>query len=216
MSNCAREELVGRCLGALAKAQRAGRRGVVLIDGRSGSGKTTLAMWLAPRIRAGVPDLRLLHLEDWYPGWDGLADGSRILAEEVLAGPASYRRWDWEANAYGPRVDVEPHVPLLVEGCGALTPRTRELADLGIWVDAEANVRRTRALSRDGTVYAPHWRRWAAQEDAHIARNDPVRMADVCVTTSVSGGGPAPRGPQGARSTRADAREVASTATISS
>ena len=42
---------------------------VVTIDGYSGSGKSTLAAALARLL----PGWQVLHLDDWYPGWDGLA-----------------------------------------------------------------------------------------------------------------------------------------------
>ena len=51
---------------------------VVLIDGRSGSGKTSLAADVAESLGAAV-----LHLEDLYPGWDGLGAGSRAVASAL-------------------------------------------------------------------------------------------------------------------------------------
>lgn len=169
-------------------ARAAGRRGVVLVDGRSGAGKSTFARQLAEEVRRYLPDLQACALDQWYPGWDGLADGSRILAEDVL-GPAShYQAWEWEAGRPGGTVTLEASAPLLVEGCGALTPATRLRADVAVWVDAAADVRRDRALRRDGDLFAPHWERWAAQEDDHIARNDPVALADFCLDTTTPQG----------------------------
>ena len=58
-------------------------------------------------------------------------------------------------------------------------------------------VRRARALARDGAVYAPHWDRWAAQEDALLARERTSERADVELDTAAGGlvaelSGPAP------------------------
>ena len=47
---------------------------VVAIDGYSGSGKSTLAAALASLL----PGWQVLHLDDWYPGWDGLAVGAQV------------------------------------------------------------------------------------------------------------------------------------------
>ena len=43
------------------------------------------------------------------------------------------------------------------------------------------DLRRRRALDRDGAVFSPHWERWAAQEDVVLAS---VReRADLVVDT---------------------------------
>ncbi|MDU0968546.1 MAG: AAA family ATPase [Actinomycetaceae bacterium] len=177
-----RTGLARACLSALTWAQAAGRRGVIAIDGRSGSGKSTLAARLAADLTPRVPGLTCLAVEDWYPGWDGLAEGARILVDSVLTGESAYQRWDWHAGTFGPHVEVDPHAPLLIEGCGALTVRSRPLIDFAIWVDAPRDVRKSRALARDGETYAPFWDAWAAQEDALIADNHPENLADVVVT----------------------------------
>ena len=39
--------------------------------------------------------------------------------------------------------------------------------------------RRTRALARDGETFAPHWDRWAAQEEDYLARHAPRAAADL-------------------------------------
>ena len=47
---------------------------VVTIDGYSGSGKSTLAAALVSLL----PGWQILHLDDWYPGWDGLAGRAEV------------------------------------------------------------------------------------------------------------------------------------------
>lgn len=132
----------------------------VTIDGYSGSGKSTLAAALASLL----PGWQVLHLDDWYPGWDGLAAGSDIarrLAADLRGGRASsYEAWDWEAGETGATIRV-PLAPTIIEGCGAIEAE----ADLAIWIaDPGEDERRSRALARDGQTYAPHWRRWAEQD----------------------------------------------------
>lgn len=133
---------------------------VVTIDGYSGSGKSTLAAALVRLVNGW----QVLHLDDWYPGWDGLAagaDSARRIAADLRAGRASsYEAWDWEHGITGATIRV-PLAPTIIEGCGAIEAE----ADLTIWIaDPGEDERRSRALARDGQTYAPHWRRWADQD----------------------------------------------------
>ena len=141
-----------------ARAQRAVP--VVTIDGYSGSGKSTLAAALARLVNGW----QVLHLDDWYPGWDGLAAGADIarrIAADLRAGRASsYEAWDWEHGTTGATIRV-PLAPTIIEGCGAIEVE----ADLAVWIaDPGEEERRTRALARDGQTYAPHWQHWADQD----------------------------------------------------
>lgn len=133
---------------------------VVTIDGYSGSGKSTLAAAIARLVNGW----QVLHLDDWYPGWDGLAAGAGIarrIAADLRAGRASsYEAWDWENGATGATIRV-PLAPTIIEGCGAI----EAVADLAVWIaDPGEDERRHRALARDGQTYAPHWQRWADQD----------------------------------------------------
>lgn len=158
LSALAGERATASSHGEPARAQRAVP--VVTIDGYSGSGKSTLAAALA-RL---VSDWQVLHLDDWYPGWDGLAAGADIarrIAADLRAGRASsYEAWDWENGATGATTRV-PLAPTIIEGCGAI----EAVADLAVWIaDPGEDERRHRALARDGQTYAPHWQRWADQD----------------------------------------------------
>ena len=133
---------------------------VVTIDGYSGSGKSTLAAALVRLVNGW----QVLHLDDWYPGWDGLeagADIARRIAADLRGGRASsYEAWDWENGATGATIPV-PLAPTIIEGCGAI----EAVADLAVWIaDPGEDERRHRALARDGRTYAPHWQRWADQD----------------------------------------------------
>jgi uridine kinase len=154
---------------------------ITLIDGRSGAGKTTLA-----RERALATGAQLLSLDDVYPGWDGLEAGEGHVLRSVLrplaAGlPARWRRWDWERSTPAEWVPVDADRPLIIEGCGAISPEARRLADHALWVDADDRERRERALARDGATFAPHWERWARQEEWHARLHDPRGVADEIV-----------------------------------
>ena len=151
---------------------------LVGIDGRSGSGKTTLAGVLADSTGA-----RVVHLDDLYAGWSGLA-GVETSLEALLtplrAGHAgTYRRWDWHASSFAETVRVEPAPMLVVEGVGAASWRDY---DVLVWCDAPVGVRRERALARDGETFAPHWDQWARDEDALFDRIRPWERADVTIS----------------------------------
>lgn len=151
---------------------------IVMIDGRSGSGKTSLAMMLADEARANV-----LHLEDLYPGWDGLREGSVAVAHALRTG--TYRRYDWHLQRHEHTDRDVPSLPLIIEGTGALTSQNLAAARqcssyvLGIWIDCPDGTRKRRALERDGDTFRPHWDAWAAQEVVHIRAFQPEKLADL-------------------------------------
>lgn len=142
---------------------------ITLIDGRSGAGKTVFA---AERARA--EGSHLVSLDDVYPGWDGLDAGSWQIHHHLLV-PRSqglqgrYRPWSWADARPGDWVSIPADRPLIVEGCGVLRRESLELADTRVWLEQDDHIRRERALGRDGDMYAPHWTRWALQEERFLA-----------------------------------------------
>ncbi len=158
---------------------------LIAVDGRSGAGKTSLAVELAALLREHH-SVSLFHLEDVYPGWDGLDDGIGRYVERVLrllrAGRAAHwNAWDWERGQDGPERTTATAEIVLLEGVGAAAAAARPYLDAVIWMDADAEVRRRTAIERDGDTYAPFWQRWADQEDAWLAGDDPRAVADVVV-----------------------------------
>ena len=159
---------------------------VVAIDGRSGSGKTVLGTAVAAALACPV-----VHLDEIYPGWDGLVAGIALATTHVLeplvrGERATYPRWDWMRARTGRTIHVPAARHLVLEGCGALVPPAAGHAGVRVWVEAPTGVRKERALSRDGEAYAPHWDRWAAQEDAVYATARPWERADVVLHTVTS------------------------------
>lgn len=157
---------------------------VVAVDGPSGAGKTALATALAARLGAPV-----VHLDDIYPGWGGLAETVPLVTTQVLEPIASgeraaYRRWDWTRERWGPRVSV-PRAPLLIlEGVGSSVRPAGDYAAVRVWVEASREVRFARGMARDGEAYRPHWERWAQQEDALFALDRTRERADLVVDTT--------------------------------
>ncbi|WIB27348.1 ATP-binding protein [Curtobacterium sp. MCSS17_015] len=175
------DEVVARVHAAGADGVgRAGARArvVVLVDGRSGTGKTTLGNALAAALGAQV-----VHLDDLYPGWDGLRAAAEAVVTDVLGSPSGYRRWDWQADRPSGWRALDPDAALVVEGCGALSRAAAPLATVRVWLEADDAVRWDRAIGRDGAAFAREWERWAAQEEAFIAAEQPVALADLVVRT---------------------------------
>ncbi len=167
---------------------------IIAVDGRSGAGKTTLAIELATRLRAHHK-VSLFHLEDIYPGWNGLFAGIDRYVATVL-GPlrngerAEWVSWDWARHYDGDTRVTQPAEIVIVEGVGAASQAARPLVDAVIWVESSEGDRRRRALDRDGGTYEPYWETWADQEREWLAQ-DPVRQnADVVVSNAADGTAP--------------------------
>ncbi len=158
---------------------------VVLIDGRSGAGKTSLARLVEQRWPlTGRP--QRIAMDSLYPGWDGLDAGTDRALDGILRPHGrgrigTWHRWDWDHGQDAESHAVDPALGVILEGCGTITPRTAPLADVRVWVDSPDAARKARALHRDGDAFRPHWERWAAQEQAHIDRDDPRQLATVLV-----------------------------------
>ncbi len=152
---------------------------LVVVDGPAGSGKTTLAGHLAAALAAPV-----VHMDDLYAGWSGMAEGVDRLGEQVLAPlaagrPGRYQRYDWGAGRYAEWHDV-PRTPfLVVEGCGAGARRFAPLTTLLVWVEADDELRLRRGLERDGAAAREHWLAWMAAEREMYDAEGTARRADV-------------------------------------
>jgi uridine kinase len=165
---------------------------VVAIDGPSGSGKTGFAATLAVRL----PGAQILHMDDLYPGWDGLAQAVTDVYDQVLAPlargeRAAYRRWDWEHDRYAEWHHLPPTRLLLLEGAGSGAQPGWQLMSTLIWLEAGRAERYRRGIDRDGETYLPHWERWAAHEEALFGTDQTRSRADLIVdTASRPKGGP--------------------------
>lgn len=157
---------------------------IILIDGKSGSGKTRLATIMSAATGATV-----VHLDDVYPGWNGLVAGRDQVIDKVLV-PLSqgrsggYVSWDWATDQPGRLVLVEPANVVIVEGCGISTAASRAVADTVLWVDCPDAVRVERLRARDGDRFSGQLAGWEAQVAAHISDNRPDTTASVVVQTA--------------------------------
>jgi len=169
------------------RAPACGATKVVGIDGPSGAGKTEFANALGAALGA-----RVLHLEDVYPGWSGLSETPGLITKGVLERLAvsevgQVARWDWERERPGKLIRLAPTPLLILEGVGSGARSCRPYLSLLFWLDAPASVRKTRALSRDGEVYAPFWDMWAEQERRLFEVEETRAAAEVVVDTGRDG-----------------------------
>ncbi|WP_109473537.1 NUDIX domain-containing protein [Ornithinimicrobium cavernae] len=177
------EETVRRIVDAVPAAPVRGATRIVAIDGPSGSGKTTLAQAVAQDL--GCP---VVHMDDLYPGWDGLAAAVDLVTDQVLeplarGERAAYRVWDWALGDWGRTATVPAADLIVLEGCGSSVGRAGEYAALRVWVDADEQVRHRRGIERDGETFAPHWEQWAAQERELFGRDRTAQRAHLTVRT---------------------------------
>lgn len=170
-----------------SRPARLGGARLLCIDGPSGAGKSTLA----DEVLAARPDTGLVRLDDLLDGWDGLPGVAETLTRDVLVPlsrglPGSYRRYDWQAGEFVEHVPVPPHHPLLVvEGVGAGSTVTTSLRSALVWLEAPQALRRRRGVARDGDAFAPHWARWAAQEEQLFSVERTRSTADLVIATFV-------------------------------
>jgi uridine kinase len=167
---------------------------IILIDGRAGSGKSTFAQQLKDSLFLhGEAAPTLVSMDDLYPGWAGLKDGSLYLERSILNAlaqgrKASWQSWDWARGERG-----NPSEPgngwrefvggntLIIEGCGSLSKHSSELAQLSIWVEASERVRKQRFHERDAGLFDQYWSIWSAQEDEFYQEEKSQNLADFVI-----------------------------------
>ena len=167
---------------------------VVLIDGRAGSGKSTFARLLRDQVfQETEQSPKVIHMDDLYPGWEGLAQGSLYLVEQILkplklSGKAQWQRWDWTNNERGGSDpgngwrEFDGQNMLIIEGCGSVTEQSAELADLTIWIEADRETRKERFEARDRGVFSNFWNSWSDQEDEFFQEQRPEKLCELAVS----------------------------------
>lgn len=168
----------------LAKRERAVE--TVLIDGPSGAGKSTLTDALV----AAWPDaVSLVRMDNIYPGWGGLLDGSELVHTHLI-GPRSrgadarWQRHDWVGDTAAEWHAVPSDRSLILEGCGALSRANAPLATLRVWLDADDAIRKRRALARDRGAFDVHWDEWDRQFARFVDTEHPAATADIVLRLS--------------------------------
>ncbi len=167
---------------------------IILIDGRAGSGKSTFARLLQDQVfQETRQSPKIIHMDDLYPGWEGLAQGSLYMVEQILKplkqnAKAQWQRWDWTNSVRGGTDpgngwrEFDGQNLLIVEGCGAVTAQSAELADLTIWIEAPRQTRRERFEARDRGVFSNFWASWSTQEDEFYQEQRSEQLCELTVT----------------------------------
>lgn len=175
-------ELRARVAGLLP----AGRRAVVLVDGRSGAGKSTLALRLARLF-----DAALVHTDDiaWHLHPIEWAD---VLTEGVIepwrrGEQVRFRPPGWIDQGRDGVVSVPVTDVLVVEGVGAGRAALASSADLVVWVQSDRDEARRRGIERDvqlGRSVAEavaFWDEWMRSEEPFLASDRPWTRAAMTV-----------------------------------
>lgn len=188
-----------------SSAPRCGSTRLILIDGQAGAGKSTLTNRLAdtlggkPSEGAGtfLPDaelteddpVQIVHGDDLYEGWGGLAKLDQVLLGDVLeplaAGESgAFEMWDWVESRRSHTIRVPQRPFLIVEGVGVALPRARDLAVLTLFVTAPWETRLSRGLARDANSYddaVALWENFEQDEQSHHARTLAREDADILI-----------------------------------
>jgi uridine kinase len=160
---------------------------LILIDGRAGSGKSTFAEKLQQQLfRDGESAPRVIHMDAIFEGWDGLSLGADYLVRFILnplarGETASWQDWSWVRNERSTWREFSGGTPLIVEGCGSLTERSKAHAEISIWLEASEETRRERWLVRER--HLDKFDFWAAQELDFYAREKSQSLADLVIKT---------------------------------
>lgn len=153
-----------------------------LIDGPSGAGKTTLSNVIETKWNSAVK-LQVIHMDDIYPGWDGLAEASavvlRMLTERSEGEDTHWQRYDWHKKELAEWHSVDAGEPLLIEGCGSMPLGVERYSQARIWCDASVEERKTRALSRGDEDFESHWDQWEELYSEFVLVNAPERIATI-------------------------------------
>jgi dephospho-CoA kinase len=172
----------------LDQIDRGNQTPIILIDGRAGSGKSTFAEKLQQQLfRDGESAPRVIHMDNIFEGWEGLSLGSDYMVRFILnplarKETASWQDWSWVKNERSSWREFSGGTPLIVEGCGALTERSKEHAFLSLWLEAREETRRARWIERER--HLDKFDFWAAQELDFYAREKSKSLADLIIETN--------------------------------
>lgn len=159
---------------------------IILIDGRAGAGKSEFAKALQNELfRALEQAPRLITMEDFYSGWEGLNDGALRLIREILiplgkTNEAFWHPFDWQRGVLSETLSsFRKQTPLIIEGCGSLSLASSELADFRIWIEAPEEIRKQRFSDRDDGLFDDYFETWSAQEDSFYSTHRSAELADL-------------------------------------
>ncbi len=180
-------------LNRILSLQESGKLPIVLIDGRAASGKSQFAKDLAEAFfQVDRQAARTIHMDDLYPGWNGLAEGSVYLLTNILlplanSRSANWQVWNWRKNHRGAeepgngRREFSGGTLLIVEGCGSISRLSYEHSDFQVWIDADDKDRKERFSLRDHGQFDEYFGIWSAQEDEFYEKEKSKQLAQLIV-----------------------------------
>ena len=180
-------------LNRILSLQESGKLPIVLIDGRAASGKSQFAKDLAEAyFQVDRQAARTIHMDDLYPGWNGLAEGSVYLLTNILlplanSRSANWQVWNWRKNHRGAeepgngRREFSGGTLLIVEGCGSISRLSYEHSDFQVWIDAADKERKERFSLRDQGKFDEFFGIWSAQEDEYYEKEKSKQLAQLIV-----------------------------------
>ncbi len=180
-------------LNRILSLQESGKLPIVLIDGRAASGKSQFAKDLAEAFfQVDRQAARTIHMDDLYPGWNGLAEGSVYLLTNILlplanSRSANWQVWNWRKNHRGAeepgngRREFSGGTLLIVEGCGSISRLSFEHSDFQVWIDADDRERKERFSLRDQGKFDEFFGIWSAQEDEYYEKEKSKQLAQLIV-----------------------------------
>lgn len=163
-------------------AQTAKSPALILIDGPAGAGKSTLGEKIAQ-----AHDLNLLHMDDFYSGWDEPLDAalySRVQqALEHLRNPLqvpNFQVFNWTLREFQPKTQTAVSAITVIEGVGAFgCAAGNEIQKLKIWTIAETSVCFQRVLDRDGPDYFDLIKKWQSHEAKYFESTAAAAQAEL-------------------------------------
>lgn len=160
---------------------------VLLIDGPAGAGKTTLALEIAAEHVATI-----LHLDDFYDGWDEPFDDNFIQRVEFalnhlidLTTQPSFTKFDWHTESFAAATMERTGNLIIIEGVGAGLLSSRLSSGLPsdahamIFVEIESAIGVQRVIERDGQHLSNQIQKWKDREDSIFATYDARTLADL-------------------------------------
>lgn len=173
---------------------------LIAIDGGGGAGKTTFASCL----QKAIPGSHIVKIDDFYrpphlrtpvlstseinPNFDW--DRLRTLVLDAVRDDKniSYQLYDFEAGTLtGKVIDVPRDATIIIEGVWSMQESFTSLYDYRIWLEAPANLRLERGVSRDGEELRQVWvDEWIPIDESYKKIQAPHLRADSIVDSADS------------------------------
>jgi len=164
---------------------------VIAIDGKSASGKTRLAAWLSSGFDSCVIHMdhfflpRELRTKERFAEPGGNIHYERFseeVADQLMKSefPFRYNVFDCRSMKYNGIRTIWNAPLIIVEGTYCLRPEFRDLYDLKIFLDIDAEEQKRRIIARDGEgMWYNFANRWIPMERIYFQKFDVANCCDL-------------------------------------